>query len=439
MKRKLVLLAFVSVLLLSAVPAGDPHQVTSSLRVQSGVDWWPMFHHDPRHTGYSNSTAPNNNNTAWVYHIGATVHSSPAVANGKVFVGSYDGNLYALDASTGTKIWNTTVGDYVPSSPAVADGKVFIAGLYFTDGFPWMIYNISALDELTGTIIWTNITMRAYSTGVNVDSTVADGKVFVGAGNGVYALNETTGAMIWSYPTAGQCRSSPAFADGKVFVGVCGHNFSYALNASTGAQIWNCTTGEVSSSPAVVDGKVFVGSYNGNLYALNETTGTKIWNHTVVGFSCFGFSPAVADGKVFTGSYAFNATTGTLLWNFPYTDGYPAIADGKVFAINSTPGLIYAINETTGTEIWSYKMGDRVFCYPSVAGGKVFVGSNDGNVYCFGPSPVGGIYIPVNKLELLAPYIGLTIMLAVAVTKVAYVKKRKVYRDYLLNNNQRTS
>jgi len=39
--------------------------------------------------------------------------------------------------------------------------------------------------------------------------------------------------------------------------------------------------------------------------------------------------------------------------------------------------------------------------------------------------PVGGIYIPVNKLELLAPYIGLTILLAVAVVTVVYVKKRK--------------
>jgi hypothetical protein len=40
---------------------------------------------------------------------------------------------------------------------------------------------------------------------------------------------------------------------------------------------------------------------------------------------------------------------------------------------------------------------------------------------------VGGIYVPVNKLELLAPYIGLAILLAVAFTTVGYVKKK--YRD----------
>jgi len=47
----------------------------------------------------------------------------------------------------------------------------------------------------------------------------------------------------------------------------------------------------------------------------------------------------------------------------------------------------------------------------------------DGSINIFGE--VGGIYIPVNKLELLAPYIGLTILLAVAVIAVGYVKKRK--------------
>ncbi|MDH5663791.1 MAG: hypothetical protein OEY90_04925, partial [Candidatus Bathyarchaeota archaeon] len=39
--------------------------------------------------------------------------------------------------------------------------------------------------------------------------------------------------------------------------------------------------------------------------------------------------------------------------------------------------------------------------------------------------PVGGVWIPVSKLDLLAPYIGLTILLTVAVMTVVYVKKRK--------------
>jgi hypothetical protein len=52
------------------------------------------------------------------------------------------------------------------------------------------------------------------------------------------------------------------------------------------------------------------------------------------------------------------------------------------------------------------------------------------------PTPVGGIYIPINKLQLLAPYIGLTILLVVAVITLGYIKKRK--RDTEISLNQRT-
>jgi glucose dehydrogenase len=44
----------------------------------------------------------------------------PAVANGVVYVGSEDGNVYALNATTGAKLWSGDTRDYVNSSPAVA-------------------------------------------------------------------------------------------------------------------------------------------------------------------------------------------------------------------------------------------------------------------------------------------------------------------------------
>jgi len=90
------------------------------------IDWWPMFHHDLSHTGYSTSKAPNTNNTIWSYTTGDDVFSSPAVADGKVYVGSMDRNVYCLNASTGDFIWNYTTGSSVLSSPAVADGKVYV-------------------------------------------------------------------------------------------------------------------------------------------------------------------------------------------------------------------------------------------------------------------------------------------------------------------------
>jgi hypothetical protein len=78
----------------------------------------------------------------------------------------------------------------------------------------------------------------------------------------------------WNYTTGGYVFSSPAVANGVVYVGSLDHNV-YALNASTGAKVWTYTSGSsVESSPAVANGVVYVGG--DHAYALNAKTGTKL-------------------------------------------------------------------------------------------------------------------------------------------------------------------
>jgi len=60
----------------------------------------------------------------WRFTTGDKVESSPAVANGIVYIGSNDKNLYAIDAVTGKEKWRFATGDWVDSSPAVANGIV---------------------------------------------------------------------------------------------------------------------------------------------------------------------------------------------------------------------------------------------------------------------------------------------------------------------------
>ena len=57
------------------------------------------------------------------------MQSSPAVANGVVYIGSGDYNVYALNASTGVKLWSYATGAGVYSSPAVANGVVYVGSL----------------------------------------------------------------------------------------------------------------------------------------------------------------------------------------------------------------------------------------------------------------------------------------------------------------------
>ena len=52
--------------------------------------------------------------------------SDPAVADGVVYFGAADGNMYALNAATGSQLWDFSTGSPIESSPAVADGRVYI-------------------------------------------------------------------------------------------------------------------------------------------------------------------------------------------------------------------------------------------------------------------------------------------------------------------------
>jgi len=331
---------------------GSTDSPTASIRPGTGfrtldsVDWWPTFHHDLSHTGYSTSTAPDTNNTLWNYTTGKVVFSSPAVADGKVYVGvSYINKFCCLDAITGELIWSFVTGSGVDSSPAVADGKVYV-GSY--DGY------LYCLNATNGTPVWS----QNVGTFGRTSPAIANEKVYIGSANigssggKIYCLNATDGGFIWSYATEDWVDSSPTVADEKIYVGSQNGKI-YCLNATTGTSIWNYTTGgEVRSSPAVAYGKVYVGSYDNKIYCLNALTGAFVWNYTTG--NDVHSSPAIAGGKVYVGSYDKN---------------------------------VYCLEASSGAFVWSYTTGSYVDSSPAVADGKVYIASWDGKIYAFGPVP----------------------------------------------------
>ncbi len=170
--------------------------------------------------------------------------------------------MYALNASTGAKLWNKTLGEAVLSGPAVASGTVYIGYGYLTVG------GVCALAAATGNLIW-NTTMGTVEAGVIDSPAVVGGVVYVGSlDKKMYALNASTGAQIWSYTTGGGISSSPAVASGTVYIG-SGDAKIYALNATNGNSIWNQTaTAAVFSSPAVADSVVYIGAEDSHVYAI---------------------------------------------------------------------------------------------------------------------------------------------------------------------------
>jgi outer membrane protein assembly factor BamB len=227
----------------------------------------------------------------WSYLLKSNSYiiSSPSVAYGIVYIGSPDNNVYALNAATGTFVWKYNTGSTVSSSPAIANGIVYVENL---DD------EVYALNAQTGTLIWT---YQGYGTTPIASSpAVVNGVVYVGSASGeyLYAFNASTGKTIWAFNPSGYglIDSSPAVAYGMVYVGAYDGNF-YAVNETTGTLIWKYTTGSwVESSPAVADGIVYVGSDDGNMYALNALTGNLIWSCNSAGGKT---SPAIASGVVY--------------------------------------------------------------------------------------------------------------------------------------------
>jgi len=344
-------------------------------------------------SGVATKTAFDSNmTTLWTNpNVGISSGTSPCVVDGVLYVCEYDDkNVYALNASSGEKIWNYAVtGNLRSTSPCVANGIVYVgSGTVSADK------NVYALNASSGEKIWNYTTGNA----VQTIPAVADGVVYVGSNDkNVYALNASSGEKIWNYTTSGTVLSSPAVADGVVYVGSNDKNV-YALDASSGAQIWSYTTGNgVQTGPAVVDGVVYVGSYDKNVYALNASSGEKIWNYPVATTSMS--SPFVADGVVYVRSsfylYALNATTtsatGELLWRYT-TSGTqtssPYAVDGIVYMGGSNENKLYAFNATTtsasGEVLWTYTTTNGVYGTPYVVDDVLYMGSST-VMYAFGP------------------------------------------------------
>ena len=107
LNRRLVSALFVSCLLLCCLPT-------------LGEDAW-MFRGNPQNSGvYEAPGLPKFNGVKWKFHTGGMLIGSPAVTEGKIYVASTDGYLYAIDAESGALQWKFAAKSRIPSSVAIS-------------------------------------------------------------------------------------------------------------------------------------------------------------------------------------------------------------------------------------------------------------------------------------------------------------------------------
>ena len=344
----------------------------------------------------------------WKFKTGSRIPSSPAVAGGIVYFASYDGNLYAVDAASGKLRWKfgdagerrysgthlhgmLPAGETMPdpfdvylSSPVVWNGMVYFGS---GDG------NIYSVNATSGTLQW------KFHTGnvVHASPAIALGKLYVGSWDSYfYALDATTGKEIWRFKTGEDpkihnqvgIQSSATIVDGVVYFG-CRDSNLYALDAETGRRRWSFSSrgSWVITSPVVEDGTVYFATSDSALFhALDAKTGAPLYSIKFQ-WPIFG-SPAIAGKTLYLPEQngklsAIDLVTHKTTWvfqsdasrkNLPKLskpDGSPSYE--SVFSSNYYDDAIVGINKL-------HSVG-AILSSPVVSGRVVYVGTTDGSLY----------------------------------------------------------
>ncbi len=210
--------------------------------VQALAQDWPMYGRDLGHSFTNAGSLIDTGNVAtlvpaWSFPTGDVVSASPAVVGGVVYVGSWDGFFYALDAATGALKWQFQVdcqGSIQPIPPQCPGGPSNPGDRAETDG--GLITSSAA---------------------------VVDGRVYFGGGKTMYCLDAASGALVWK----------------KV---ICGN--PDAIDCASDA----ADPTRILSSPAVFKRKVYIGhtpdganGYRGGIVALDARTGRQRWRFEV--------------------------------------------------------------------------------------------------------------------------------------------------------------
>ena len=169
---------------------------------------WPALHGNAQHSGFVPAELRPPFRLAWAVEFDGErlgTAMEPIVADGRVFVATHAGNLYALQATNGEPIWRFVGDAPFLQSPAIADGVVVAAS---AGG------GLVALDVATGVARW-RVALDSFA----ASPTITDGRVFIGSRNGrFFSVALADGAVQWQADLGAAVRQTAAAADGRVWV-----------------------------------------------------------------------------------------------------------------------------------------------------------------------------------------------------------------------------
>lgn len=415
-------------------------------------DDWPSYLHDAERTGGNSAerslTVANVSSLVpvWEFHTGGLIAASPVVSKGVLYVGSWDGYEYALNATSGTLLWRTFLNQTftsncpyhrgVTSTPSVSGSTLYLGGgdAYWyalnasTGAVEWRLF-VGNTSVGSGHYNWASPLLYAGNAYIGVasdcDTPLVQGGLLqanLSSHAVVHQFNTSTarlhGASVWGSPSVDPRTNAVYFATGN---GGFDGDSVLAVNATTLALKGNWTVpasqqisdGDFGSTPTVFTtaaGHAMIGvaSKNGIFYAFddaNVSAGPRWEDQVAVGGASpeagqGSISPAAFDGTrlfvaggqtriggiAYPGSVrAIDSATGRYLWEH----GAPGavlggLATANGFVVDAAGANLEILNASTGQRLLDYPTSSALFDAPTIAQGHIYVGSVAGIVYGFG-------------------------------------------------------
>ncbi|MGH2543525.1 MAG: PQQ-binding-like beta-propeller repeat protein [Ardenticatenaceae bacterium] len=321
--------------------------------------------------------------------------SYPAVAGTRFCLMSEDGWVVALAVERGELAWEFGLGEGCTAQGLATDGQRLFVGAVDVRPVPVAGKHVFALDAQTGSALWQYET-TAHSISA---ATVAGARLYFTTSDGqLHSVEATNGQGSWSVAHPAWSPAAPTVGDERVYAGGRGNSL-VAYAAEDGAVVWRfAAEGWFADQSAVAGGRVYAPCWDGNLYVLDAPSGKVLWKYRGERGRGITSPPVVARGQVFLGSrvnreddepqgaaYALLALDedGIERWRFHterhITAPVTVAADTVLFAAED--GFFFALDAATGEERWRVQIGARVVTQPQLSGDLVYFGEREGTVY----------------------------------------------------------
>ncbi len=341
---------------------------------------WSQFRGNHRLTGVSLASVPDNLKQLWTYEAGESIESSAAIVGGTVFVGTQKGELLAINLDNGQLYWKYTTGAPIgESSPAYSNGVVYIGDLS-----GWL----NAINASNGQKLW------AFKAGNEIKSSpvVVGDRLLIGSyDQHLYCVSARNGALLWKFRTNGPVHSTPSVSDGLAYVAGCDEMFR-AIRISDGREVFTIASGAYTgASPALRGNAAYYGTFDNEVLMANLTDRSISWRyqHPERKFPFYSSAAVTATRIVVGGRDKFVhglSLDGKGVWTFATrarVESSPAIAGGRVY-VGSNDGKFYVLSAGNGAKLWEFNAGSPLSASPAIGRGRIVIGSQDGRLYCFG-------------------------------------------------------